>query len=275
MQKQPIGFMDSGVGGLTLLKEALKRLPNEDMVFIGDQARLPYGEKPAETVRKFAWQMTNFLRGQNIKALVVACNTATAAALPDLQAQLTIPVIGVIAPGSQAALATTRNRHVGVIATTGTINSGAYAYQLKALKPATHVTSLAAPTFVPMIEANQLSGETVQNTVDETLAPLSGTGIDTLILGCTHFPLLTAAIQKTVGPAVTLVDPAHAAVDSLIQALQDRNQLVADATAGQLHTYTTGSVTNFEAIARQWLAIPSLEAQQVIIKEEKNDGPNE
>ncbi|MDG2977645.1 glutamate racemase [Latilactobacillus curvatus] len=275
MQKQPIGFMDSGVGGLTLLKEALKRLPNEDMVFIGDQARLPYGEKPAETVRKFAWQMTNFLRGQNIKALVVACNTATAAALPDLQAQLTIPVIGVIAPGSQAALATTRNRHVGVIATTGTINSGAYAYQLKALKPATHVMSLAAPTFVPMIEANQLSGEAVQNTVDETLAPLRGTGIDTLILGCTHFPLLTAAIQKTVGPAVTLVDPAHAAVDSLIQALQDRNQLVADATAGQLHTYTTGSVTNFEAIARQWLAIPVLEAQQVIIEEEKNDGPNE
>ncbi|MSD84368.1 glutamate racemase [Lactobacillus curvatus] len=275
MQKQPIGFMDSGVGGLTLLKEALKRLPNEDMVFIGDQARLPYGEKPAETVRKFAWQMTNFLRRQNIKALVVACNTATAAALPDLQAQLTMPVIGVIVPGSQTALATTRNRHVGVIATTGTINSGAYAYQLKALKPAIHVTSLAAATFVPMIEANQLSGQTVQNTVDETLAPLKGTGIDTLILGCTHFPLLTAAIQKTMGPAVTLVDPAQAAVDSLVQALQERHQLVTDATAGQLHTYTTGSVTNFKAIARQWLAIPTLEAQHVIIEEEKNDGPNE
>ncbi|KRM24409.1 glutamate racemase [Latilactobacillus graminis DSM 20719] len=267
--------MDSGVGGLTLLKEALKRLPNEDMVFIGDQARLPYGDKPAATVRQFAWQMTNFLMAHQIKALVVACNTATAAALPDLQAQLSIPVIGVIAPGSQAALATTQNRHVGVIATTGTIHSGAYVHQLKALKPATHVTSLAAPTFVPMIEANQLQGPAVQATVDQALAPLVGSAIDTLILGCTHFPLLTAAIQQTVGPEVVLVDPAHAAIDSLIQALQDREELATAPTTGRLQTYTTGSVTNFETIARQWLALPQLKAQQVIIKEAKNDGPNE
>ncbi|KRL61023.1 glutamate racemase [Latilactobacillus fuchuensis] len=274
MKKQPIGFMDSGVGGLTVLKEAMRQLPNEDLIFIGDQARLPYGEKPAEIVKGFAWQMTNFLVRHEIKALVVACNTATAAALPDLQAQLAIPVIGVIAPGSQLASTVTKNQQVGVIATTGTIQSGAYSQQLKALVPEMTVNGLAVPDFVMMIEANQRHGAAVQQKVNQLLAPLKMSQIDTLILGCTHFPLLATAIQTAVGPNVTLVDPAKAAVADLVQVLSDRQVLADTQQAGRLQTFTTGQVSDFTPIARQWLGLPDLNAQQVTIQGEKNDGPN-
>lgn len=274
MKRQPIGFMDSGVGGLTVLKEAMRQLPNEDLIFIGDQARLPYGEKPAEIVKGFAWQMTNFLVRHEIKALVVACNTATAAALPDLQAQLAIPVIGVIAPGSQLASTVTKNQQVGVIATTGTIQSGAYSQQLKALVPEMTVNGLAVPDFVMMIEANQRHGAAVQQKVNQLLAPLKTSQIDTLILGCTHFPLLATAIQTAVGPDVTLVDPAKAAVADLVQVLTDRQALADMQQAGRLQTFTTGQVSDFTPIARQWLGLPDLNAQQVTIQGEKNDGPN-
>ena len=274
MKKQPIGFMDSGVGGLTVLKEAMRQLPNEDLIFIGDQARLPYGEKPAEIVKGFAWQMTNFLVRHEIKALVVACNTATAAALPDLQAQLAIPVIGVIAPGSQLASTVTKNQQVGVIATTGTIQSGAYSQQLKALVPEMTVNGLAVPDFVMMIEANQRHGAGVQQKVNQLLAPLKTRPIDTLILGCTHFPLLATAIQTAVGPDVTLVDPAKAAVADLVQVLSDRQALADTQQAGRLQTFTTGQVSDFTPIARQWLDLPDLNAQRVTIQGEKNDGPN-
>ena len=274
MKKQPIGFMDSGVGGLTVLKEAMRQLPNEDLIFIGDQARLPYGEKPAEIVKGFAWQMTNFLVRHEIKALVVACNTATAAALPDLQAQLAIPVIGVIAPGSQLASTVTKNQQVGVIATTGTIQSGAYSQQLIDLVPEMTVNGLAVPDFVMMIEANQRHGAAVQQKVNQLLAPLKMSQIDTLILGCTHFPLLATAIQTAVGPNVTLVDPAKAAVADLVQVLSDRQVLADTQQAGRLQTFTTGQVSDFTPIARQWLGLPDLNAQQVTIQGEKNDGPN-
>lgn len=274
MKKQPIGFMDSGVGGLTALKEALQQLPNEDLIFIGDQARLPYGEKPAEIVKGFAWQMTNFLLATDIKALVVACNTATAAALPDLQAQLNIPVIGVIEPGSQMAAAITQNQNVGVIATTGTIQSGAYAKQLGAITSQIKVTGLAVPEFVMMIEANQLTGDAVQARVNALLTPLQTSPIDTLILGCTHFPLLAPAIQAAVGHNVTLVDPAKAAVAKLKQILTAQNQLNTSQQAGTLQTFTTGNVADFSTIARQWLKNPTLVAQQATIQGEKNDGPN-
>lgn len=155
MNKQPIGFIDSGVGGLTVVIEALRQLPNENIIFLGDQARLPYGPRPASQVRAFTWQMVNFLLAKHIKMLVIACNTATAAALDDLRAKLSIPVVGVILPGSRAALRSTKNGHIGVIATEGTVKSDAYAKAIRSKDSRAKVTSMAQPKFVPVVESNE------------------------------------------------------------------------------------------------------------------------
>ncbi|MHA3066659.1 glutamate racemase [Lacticaseibacillus saniviri] len=268
MNKQPIGFIDSGVGGLTVFKEALKQLPHENMIFLGDQARLPYGPRPAAQVVDFTWQMVNFLLKKDIKLLVIACNTATAAALDIVKAQLPIPVVGVILPGSRAALKVTKNKHLGVIATEGTVRSDAYARTIHQKDAAVKVTSLAAPKFVPVVESNEYRSPIAKRIVMETLAPLKHAGLDTLILGCTHYPLLRPLIQNVMGDDITLIDPGSETVSEVSTLLDYFDIANDDVTEPKMREfYTTGSPEMFEQIAQDWLQLDQLNAQRAEIED--------
>jgi len=262
--EQPIGFMDSGVGGLTVVKQALKQLPRETVIFIGDQARLPYGPRPSEQVRAFSWQMTHFLLKQNIKMLVIACNTATAAALPDLRAKLDIPVIGVISPGSRAAIKASKNHRIGVIATEGTIRSNAYRDAILAKDPGATVISQACPKFVPLVESNEYQSPVAKRVVAEGLQSFKHSGIDTLVLGCTHYPLLRPLIQNVVGPDVTLIDSGAETVNGvsfMLDYLDIANTSAQQAQPDQY--YTTGSADQFATIAKYWLRLPDFTATHI------------
>ncbi|WP_225046675.1 glutamate racemase [Lacticaseibacillus kribbianus] len=274
MKTQPIGFIDSGVGGLTVVKEALRQLPNEGVVFLGDQARLPYGPRPAAQVREFTWQMVNFLLDHDIKMLVVACNTATAAALPALKAKLDIPVIGVIVPGSRAAIKATKTRHIGVIGTEGTVASHAYADTIHRKADRLEVTELAAPKFVPLVESNEMTTPTAKRVVAETLKPLLHQGIDTLVMGCTHYPLLRPLIHNVMGAGVTLIDSGAETV-SEVSTLLDYFDIANDAPVAEpvREFYTTGNAELFDVIAGNWLGM-TVQATHVTIDQLKTDGPS-
>ncbi|MFD1440828.1 glutamate racemase [Lacticaseibacillus hegangensis] len=270
MNNQPIGFIDSGVGGLTVVKEALRQLPNESVVFLGDQARLPYGPRPAAQVREFTWQMVNFQLQKHIKMLVIACNTATAAALPDVRAKLDIPVVGVIVPGSRAALKATKTGHIGVIGTEGTVTSHAYADTIHSKAKQVKVTELAAPKFVPLVESNEMTSPVAKRVVAETLQPLLHQGIDTLVMGCTHYPLLRPLIQNVMGDDVTLIDSGAETV-SEVSMLLDYFNLAAHGTQPATNQfYTTGNAKMFDLIAGNWLNL-KVAASRVVIDQEPTD----
>lgn len=258
--------MDSGLGGLTVVKEAMKKLPHENMVFLGDEARLPYGEKTAKQVQTFAKQIAKFQIKKGIKILVIACNTATAQALPMLKRELNIPVIGVIEPGSEMAIRTTKNNQVGVIATNGTVKNGAYLRAIKKDDPNINLYSLGCPEFVQMVEHGHYSSNDDQKKVSKDLKPIHKTHIDTLIMGCTHFPIMQNLIQKAVGKHIKLVDPGIAITDVIVDVLSDYNLAVDPNNQPHRVFYTTGDVNNFDRIASDWLKMP-IHAQHVNVKE--------
>ena len=205
----PIGIFDSGIGGLTVLKEIRREIPAEDIVYFGDTAHLPYGTKSKETITKFSIDNVNFLQGFDTKIVIVACNTASALSLEALKKEFSFPVIGVIEPGAKQALSKTKNGRIGVIGTKSTIGSGSYEACLKRLDPSVKVYSEACPLFVPFVEEGWLDGEVVSKVAKVYLAQLKSFGVDTLILGCTHYPLLNRVIQKTIGSNVKLVNSAE------------------------------------------------------------------
>lgn len=255
-KNNPIGFVDSGVGGLTVVKAAQDQLPHEQFIFIGDTARMPYGPRPVQEVIDYTFQMAQFLlTAKHIKLLVIACNTATARALPQLQAQLPIPVIGVIVPGATAAAATTGNQKIGVIATQGTVTSGAYQDEIQAMNADVTIFQQAEPDFVQLAEANLAQAATTKDIVAQHLAPLTAQGIDTLVLGCTHFPLLAEAIIEAVGPNVKLVDPGRETVRVIIDTLDQQalHTAVPHQHADDIF-YTTKEPATFKTIATDWLA---------------------
>ena len=266
MDNRPIGLLDSGVGGLTVLRQIMRRLPNENTIFIGDQARLPYGTKSAATILQFGRQLVTFLQNQNVKLIVIACNTVTAVALPRLQKEFTVPIIGVIAAGSQAAVKATHNQKIGVIATPATIESQAYQKALQQLQPQIQVHGLATPEFVSLVESCQYHSVKTQAIVTQTLQPLLNCGMDTLILGCTHFPLLQPLIQQAVGQQVQIIDAGLATAHSVIAQLQ-QNQLLAAGHLAQHQFYTTGDPQKFMAIANDWLAPFVIQAQHLEVSE--------
>src|SRR5271154_664427 len=198
---RPIGVFDSGVGGLTVLHECLVSLPNEDFVYLGDHARLPYGPRPLPEIRRFAHEIGAYLQSQNVKLIVVACNTATSAALPGLQASLRVPVVGVIAPEAAAAVRAPRNRRIGLLATEATIAAGRYHALIAALDAGVRLTAVACPRLVPLIEA----GEQTADAVSEYARPLKEAGCDTVILGCTHYPFIRPVFERVFGREVELV----------------------------------------------------------------------
>ena len=231
---RPIGIFDSGVGGLTVLREILRRTPHESLTYLGDNARAPYGTRPDAEVRRFSIECLDRLVDQDVKALVVACNTSTAVALGEYRRRYDIPVLGVIRPGAQAAALATRTRRVGVIATPATIRSHAYFDAIKEENPAVEVYEHATPTLVPLVEAGVLAGEAAMAAVAEALGPLLGrrdergefihplpasAKVDTLLLGCTHYPLLRPIIQAAVGEGVAIVDSATATAGALAELL--------------------------------------------------------
>lgn len=209
MPERAIGVFDSGVGGLTVLRELRRQIPEEALVYLGDTARVPYGTKSPQTVLRYAHEAARFLLAQRVKLLVVACNTASAVALDELTERYQVPVVGVIAPGARRALEVTRNGRIGVIGTEGTVRSGAYERALQAARPDVVVFAAACPLFVPLAEEGWASHEIARLAARDYLAPLLAEGIDTLVLGCTHYPLLSRILQEVAGPGVQLVDSAR------------------------------------------------------------------
>jgi glutamate racemase len=264
---RPIGFFDSGVGGLTVLREVVRRLPDESTIYLGDNARAPYGPRSDEEVRAFSSECLDELAGRGVKAIVVACNTSSAVALPELRLRYDVPVMGVVRPGATAAVLASRNRRIGVIATPATVRSRAYFQAIKDENPFVEVIEHATPELVALVEAGQLEGPLVEDVLQRSLAPLleGDHGIDTLLLGCTHYPLLARAIRSIVGPEVAVID-SGASTASALAGLLEINDLAAAAGAAPAHVQlTTGDVAAFRQIAGRLFgqAAPAVESVAV------------
>lgn len=260
--KQPIGVIDSGVGGLTVAKEIMRQLPNEQIIYLGDTARCPYGPRTAKEVKRFTWELTHFLLKKNIKMLVIACNTATAAALEEIRRELPIPVLGVINPGARAAVKRTKNYRVGVIGTEGTVKSGAYERALKSLNSRLYIKSQACPKFVPLVESGEYDGPIAEKIVSEALKPLIDQNLDTLIMGCTHYPLLGTLIQREMGDKVQVISSGDETAREVSAILEYNGRLDTDDDQPVHEFYTTGSTWIFSKIASQWLG-PQFPVNQV------------
>jgi glutamate racemase len=264
---RPIGVFDSGVGGLTVLSELRRRLPAESTIYLGDNARTPYGPRPADEVMRFTAECADWLLAQDVKLLVLACNTATSRALPLVRDRADVPVVGVVRPGGVAAAAATRRGHVGVIATAGTVASGAYRAAILEADPRVAVVERPAPELVPMVEAGVLDGPPAEATLRGYLDPLlaGDSLIDTLLLGCTHYPLLRPAIERIVGDAVAVVDSAFTtaiAVEDLLDALHARTDRPGP---GANRIVTTGDVTAFTAVAQRIFHEHLPEVESIVI----------
>ena len=237
MNKAPLGVFDSGIGGLTVARALFERLPHESVIYFGDTARVPYGPKSPDTVRRYSGEILNYLLGRGVKAVVVACNTSTAHALPYLQERSSVPVVGVIEPGARAAVAATKTGIIGVIGTAGTIASGAYERAIKALRPDARVHSQACPLFVPLVEEGWFEHPAAELIAREYLAPLQRAKVDVLVLGCTHYPLLKPLLARVMngGADVKLVDSAEETATTVSRELE-RLDLLAN-SGGHEHRF--------------------------------------
>ncbi|MDR7001446.1 glutamate racemase [Neobacillus niacini] len=261
--KQPIGVIDSGVGGLTVAKEIMRQLPNEKIIYLGDTARCPYGPRPTKEVKKFTWELTTFLLEKQIKMLVIACNTATAVALDEIRRELKIPVLGVIYPGARAAIKRTKNYRVGIIGTQVTVESGAYEKALKSLNSRLFVKAHACPKFVPLVESGEYDGEIAEKLVTQSLQPMLNLNLDTLILGCTHYPLLGPLIKKVMGPEVNVISSGDETAREISAILQYNSLLEESEDEPEHEFFTTGSRGIFSKIASEWLAMQVDNVQKI------------
>jgi len=248
-----IGIFDSGVGGLTVLREIIKVLPQEDTVYLGDTARVPYGTKSPETVVRFARQITSFLVSRDIKLLVVACNTASAVSLEALQAEFDIPIVGVIEPGAVQAAAVTKSGKVGVIGTAGTIRSSAYTKAIKRINPGIEVVTAECPMFVPLAEEGWIDNDVARLTAEIYLKNLKNSGVDTLVLGCTHYPLLKGIISEVMGKTVSLVDSAEETARVVREILAARGETRPDPERGNHHFFVTDVPAGFIRVGNRFL----------------------
>jgi glutamate racemase len=249
----PIGIFDSGVGGLTVAREIHRVLPGEDLIYLGDTARVPYGTKSPSTVVRFACEDTQFLVQQNVKAVVVACNTCSAWALPMLEKKFQVPIFGVIAPGVHEALKRTRNGRIGIIGTSATIRSKAYSLGMTARSESAKVFARACPLLVPLVEEGWTNHKITREVLQEYLGPLMRQRIDTLILGCTHYPLLKGAIRKVVGPKVALVDSAEACARYVRDRLHKLKLLSMRKRTGIIQPFVTDETDQFAVAAKRFL----------------------
>jgi glutamate racemase len=267
MDTRPVGVFDSGMGGLTVLHELLVTLPHEDFLYLGDAARLPYGPRPLPEIRRFAQEIGAWLEGEGVKLIVVACNAATSAALPDLQSELSVPVIGVITPEAHAAVQSTRNRRIGVLATEATVTAGRYASLLRTLDAGVEVVQVACPALVPLIESDDPYGARTVEAVRGYAAPLEAAGVDTLILGCTHYPLIRPILQRVIGRGVTLVFSAEETAREVAETLARKGIEHDPARDGAYRFLTTGDPESFRAMGARFLQLPIEHVEHVTIAE--------
>ncbi len=264
LSELPIGIFDSGIGGLTVARQIHKALPHEDLVYLGDTARVPYGTKSPGTVVRFSCEDTQFLIQRNVKAVVVACNTASAWALPILEKKYKVPIFGVILPGVRAALEKTRNQRIGVIATGATIRSRAYSNGLLARCDSAKVFTRACPLLVPLVEEGWTNRPVTRTILAEYLAPLRRRRIDTLILGCTHYPLLKTAIRAVIGREIALVDSAESCAQFVREQLGTLNLLAKNRRrTGTIQPFVTDEADRFSDLAARFLGVPCEPALKV------------
>ncbi|WP_058303471.1 glutamate racemase [Gorillibacterium timonense] len=261
---QAIAVMDSGVGGLTVVKEVLKQLPQEQVLYFGDTARAPYGPRDPEEVVRFTREIAEYLSRYQPKMIVLACNTATAVALDDIRSRVDIPVVGVIKPGARAAVKASRSGRIGVIGTEGTIRSGAYDEALREISSQLEIVSLACPDLVPLVEAGDFDSPHAWETVRRSLAPLVGRELDSLIMGCTHYPFLTASIAETVGHKVELISSAEETVREIGTILSYNGKLAKPKSESPLHRFfCSGDPVLFRRITSAWLE-KQVEASSIV-----------
>ncbi len=259
MSSAPIGVFDSGIGGLTVVAAIMRALPHERVVYVGDTARVPYGPKSPETVVRYSRQIATWLLEQQVKAIVIACNTATAHALEILQHECPVPVIGVVQPGARAAVQASRTGHIGVIGTAGTINSGAYHRAIAALSTNAVVTSAACPLFVPLVEEGWIDHPATRMIAETYLTPMRAAAVDTLVLGCTHYPLLAPVIGDVIGHGVTLVDSAGETAIALRDVLRERAIASSDQIDAQSHRFVaTDAPDAFRRVGQRFIG-PALD----------------
>jgi glutamate racemase len=260
---RPVGVFDSGVGGLTVLHECLVTLPHEDFVYLGDHARLPYGPRPLAELRVFAREIGTFLEQQGVKVVVAACNAATSAALPQLQEELSVPVVGVITPEAHAAVQATRNRRVGLLATEATVNAGRYADLVRTLDAGVELFSVACPRLVPLIESDDPFGGETTDAVREYASQLKGAGVDTVILGCTHYPLIRPIFQRVFGRDVTLIFSAEETAREVAETLARKGIENDPSREGTCRFLTTGDPDTFRELGVRFLQLPIAAVEHV------------
>ncbi|MCX5642401.1 MAG: glutamate racemase [Candidatus Omnitrophica bacterium] len=252
-KNKPIGVFDSGLGGLTVVFNLQKSFPEKEIIYFGDTARLPYGNKSPETIQNYARQNTRFLLSFQPEMVVVACHTASALALGKLKTEFSLPIVGVLAPAVKAALAKTRNGRIGIIGTSATVKSNSYPAEIKKANPKIKVYGLACPLFVPLVEEGLFSGPLTNMVVAHYLKSLKEKKIDTLILGCTHYPMLKAVIAGFMGPKVTLVDPSEEVMPEIAAQLKERGQKAGAVSKGGLRIYLSDITPNFRKVATSFL----------------------
>jgi glutamate racemase len=268
MSWKAIGIFDSGVGGLTVLKEIIKSLPQEDTLYLGDTARVPYGTKSPETVTRYSMEITAFLVSRDIKLLVAACNTVSAVSLEALKERFSLPIVGVIEPGARRAASVTKTGKVGVIGTEGTIRSSAYSKAIKRINPEIEVITRACPLFVPLAEEGWIDNEVARLTAEIYLRGLRNDGVDTLVLGCTHYPILKETIAATMGEAVQLVDSAEETARTVAEILRNSGMIRPPAERGNHHYFVTDVPAGFLKVGNRFLGETLHDVHQVVLEKE-------
>lgn len=269
MDNRPIGVFDSGMGGLTAVRKLAELMPSEEIVYFGDTGRVPYGGRSHETIVKYARQDVAFLRTFDLKAIIIACGTVSSAALAELTADNDIPIFGVVGPTALRAAKSTRNNKIGLIATRATVSTGAYERVMRHANPAAKIHSLACPLFVPLVENGRTKpGDIVIETiVSEYLTPLKDFGVDTLVLGCTHYPLLTEVIQNFMGPDVTLLDSGAEVAKQAVSCLKNGDMLAEPGRKGSFHWYVSDTTDTFCELGSRFLGRPVTEpVEQITIE---------
>jgi len=263
MDARPVGVFDSGMGGLTVLHECMVTMPHEDFIYLGDGARLPYGPRPLAEIRGFAREIAEHLSGQGVKLIVAACNAATSAALPELQMELEVPIVGVITPEAHAAVQATRNRRIGLLATEATVASGRYATLVHTLDAGASFFPVACPRLVPLIESERPFGEETVAAVREYAVPLKQHGVDTVILGCTHYPLIGHIFERVFGRGVTLVFSAEETAREVSETLARKGMEHSTEREGRCRFLTTGDPAVFRRLGERFLQLPLEEVEHV------------
>ena len=266
MDDRPIGVFDSGIGGLTVLKEVVEQLPGEDIIYFGDTARIPYGTRSKETVIKYFFQSVRFLLTKEIKAIIIACNTASALAMEESKKVFDIPIIGVIDPGAKAAASSTKNSTIGIIGTEGTINSQSYQRKIRKMLPGGEIIGISCPLFVPIVEEGWENTDVAYITAQKYLLELKEHNVDSLVLGCTHYPALRYTIAKVLGDNVTLVNPAYETAKAAKIMLKEQNLLSSKIDGGKCDFYVSDDPEKFKRIGGNILRKEIASVQKVNIE---------